>query len=71
MVVKRILIRPFERADQKASRRLILKDLSKHFGFIDETKNPDLDDIYSYYVQTNNAFIVAVYGNDTVGTGVL
>ena len=40
-----IVVRRFAPADQDAARRLILEGLGAHFGSIDESLNPDLDDI--------------------------
>jgi len=62
-----VQVRPFEPADQTATRRLILDGLGEHFGFIDETVNPDLDDIYSNYVSPGHTFLVAVSGEQIVG----
>src|SRR5438105_1557382 len=65
------LIRPFEPRDQDAARKLILEGLGEHFGFIDETLNPDLADITNHYVIPGHAFLVAYIGSDLVGTGAL
>jgi GNAT superfamily N-acetyltransferase len=65
-----ITIRPFNRADQAATRRLILAGLGDHFGAIDETLNPDLDDIATSYLDSGGAFVVAVAGDGRIiGTG--
>lgn len=64
-------IRPFRAADQQRARRLILAGLGEHFGFIDETCNPDLDDIWASYVVPGHLFVVAQCGADLVGTGAL
>jgi GNAT superfamily N-acetyltransferase len=66
-----LLIRPFERHDQKAARRLILTGLGEHWGFIDETLNPDVDDIEAHYLRTGQLFVVAEVDNEIVGTGAL
>jgi ribosomal protein S18 acetylase RimI-like enzyme len=65
-------IRPFEARDQQAARQLILNGLGGHFGFIDETLNPDLNDILRTYVEPGEIFLVAEdeEGN-IVGTGAL
>jgi ribosomal protein S18 acetylase RimI-like enzyme len=54
-----IIIRPFTPADQPAARQLILAGLGEHFGFIDETANPDLDDITAHYPACGAPFLVA------------
>jgi len=64
-----ILIRPFRPEDQAAAQGLILDGLVEHWGFLDPTKNPDLDDIASTYA--DGTFLVAWLGDDLVGTGAL
>lgn len=60
-------VRPFERDDQAAIRRLILEGLGEHFGFIDETINPDLADIHHHYIWAGDTFLVATTGDEIVG----
>lgn len=43
-------IRPFTIHDQAAARTLILNGLGEHFGLIDETFTPDLNDITASYL---------------------
>jgi GNAT superfamily N-acetyltransferase len=64
-------IRAFDPADQEAARTLILEGLGGHFGFIDETMNPDLDDIQATYVDTGACFVVAEIEGELAGTGAL
>jgi GNAT superfamily N-acetyltransferase len=64
-----IIIRPFEPRDQIAARQLILNGLGEHFGWIDETRNPDLDDIETSYIQRGHAFVVAEIDGEPIGTG--
>jgi ribosomal protein S18 acetylase RimI-like enzyme len=71
MAEHRVVVRPFVAADQEAARGLLLDGLGQHFGFIDETLNPDLDDITAHYLATNQTFLVAVVGGMLVGTGAL
>lgn len=66
-----ILIRPFTGHDQDATRALILQGLGEHFGFIDETLNPDLDDISTSYLAPGHLFLVAEQQQTLVGTGAL
>ncbi|MGH2531516.1 MAG: GNAT family N-acetyltransferase [Thermomicrobiales bacterium] len=63
--------RPFEPRDQAATRRLILAGLADHFGVIDETMNPDLDDIQRHYVDPGHLVVVAERDGDLVGVGML
>ncbi|KAA3662818.1 MAG: N-acetyltransferase [Chloroflexi bacterium] len=68
-------IRPFQSTDQVAVKHLILTGLVEHWGFLDTTLNPDLDDISTAY--RDGIFLVAVAGNPAeagnqiVGTGAL
>ncbi|MBI5302289.1 MAG: GNAT family N-acetyltransferase [Chloroflexi bacterium] len=64
-------IRPFKPSDQAPVRRLILAGLGEHFGWIDETRNPDLDDITTHYIARGNTFLVAENNGEIVGTGAL
>ncbi len=66
-----LLIRPFTEHDQTATRQLILEGLGGHFGFIDESINPDLDDINSHYLEVGSVFVVADLAGEIVGTGAL
>ena len=66
-----ITIRPFRSDDQSTVRRLILAGLGDHFGHIDETKNPDLDDITASYVDQGACVIVAESEGAIVGAGTL
>jgi hypothetical protein len=64
-------LRSFVPADQDAAYSLILEGLGGHFGFIDTSLNPDLDDIQSAYLDTGACFVVADVGGDLAGTGAL
>lgn len=69
--VPEIRIRRFVPEDQVEARTLILKGLEEHFGLIDETLNPDLDDIAGHYLDRGHAFFLALLGGELVGTGAL
>jgi len=62
-------IRPFQSADQPAAKALILAGLVEHWGWLDSTKNPDLDDIAASYA--DGFFLVVYDGERLVGTGAL
>lgn len=64
-------IRLFEARDQEAARQLILTGLGEHFGWVDETCNPDLDDILADYIEPGHVFIIAEINAELVGTGAL
>jgi GNAT superfamily N-acetyltransferase len=64
-------IRPFEPRDQPAARRLVNDGLGEHFGYVDESYNPDLDDIAARYRGRDDLFVVAELDGALVGTGAL
>jgi ribosomal protein S18 acetylase RimI-like enzyme len=64
-----ITLRCFMPEDQTAARRLILEGLGEHFGFIDESLNPDVDDISATYLAPGHLFLVVVSDTTLVGTG--
>ena len=66
-----IVYRPFEARDQDATRQLILNGLGEHYGFIDETCNPDIDNILENYIAIGATFLVAQLAEQIVGTGAL
>jgi len=63
-----ILVRPFRTADQAEARALVLAGLGEHFGFIDETLNPDLEDIDASYIRRGDEFFVADVDGRITGT---
>jgi len=67
----RLRIRPFVPADQDATRRLVLTGLGEHFGFVDQSLNPDLDDIRASYLDRGALVVVADVGDELVGAGAL
>jgi GNAT superfamily N-acetyltransferase len=67
--VDAITIRPFRLEDQGAVKALILAGLEEHWGTLDLTKNPDLNDIADSYGE--GTFLTAWNGDQLVGTGAL
>jgi GNAT superfamily N-acetyltransferase len=61
-------IRPFDHRDQLECRQTILNGLAEHFGFIDESRNPDLNDIEKSYLVAGNGFYVAECDGGIIGT---
>jgi GNAT superfamily N-acetyltransferase len=64
-------IRLFQPEDQRAARDLILSGLGEHFGYIDPSYNPDVEDIEANYVAAGHSFVVAERDGVLVGTGAL
>ncbi len=71
MALPELRIRPFTTTDQTPVRQLILTGLGDHFGYINETLNPDLEDITAHYLALGHIFVVAETGGELVGTGAL
>ncbi len=64
-------IRLFQPEDQEAARDLILSGLGEHFGYIDPSYNPDVNDIGANYVTAGHPFVVGERDGVLVGTGAL
>jgi GNAT superfamily N-acetyltransferase len=64
-----ITLHDFQPADQPAARQLILAGLAEHWGSLDPTKNPDLEDIAATYSQA--VFLVARCQDQIIATGAL
>jgi GNAT superfamily N-acetyltransferase len=62
-----IEILPFQPEYQAAVRALILDGLEEHWGVLDDSKNPDLDDIATSYQK--GVFFVANLNGAIIGTG--
>jgi GNAT superfamily N-acetyltransferase len=62
-------IRPFRSSDQEPVRALILAGLEEHWGRLDESKNPDLQDIADSYRE--GIFLVGCLDEQIVCTGAL
>jgi ribosomal protein S18 acetylase RimI-like enzyme len=62
-------IRPFRPQDQAITKQLILDGLADHWGKLDLTLNPDLNDIAASY--RGETFLVAVLDQQIVGCGAL
>jgi GNAT superfamily N-acetyltransferase len=60
---------PFRPEDQAAVKQLVLAGLAEHWGKIDPTKNPDLNDIAVTYASAD--FLVAWSDGRIVGCGAL
>jgi ribosomal protein S18 acetylase RimI-like enzyme len=64
-----IEIRPFQPQDQSATKQIILAGLAEHWGKLNPSLNPDLNNIARSYA--GQTFLVAVQGETIVGCGAL
>jgi putative acetyltransferase len=64
-----IAIRPFQPPDQEAVKQLVLAGLVEHWGWLDPTLNPDLDNIGASYQAA--LFLVACREGEIIGAGAL
>lgn len=64
-----IRIRKFRDEDQEKVKKLILDGLVEHWGCLDESKNPDLDNIAQSY--ESGIFLVADHETEIVGCGAI
>lgn len=62
-------IRAFRPEDQEPARTLILRGLAERWGNLDQSKNPDLDNIARHYA--DGVFLVTEIGGQIVATGAL
>jgi len=67
MAGKALRIVPFEPQWQDAARALVLASMEEHWGRVDPTMNPDLDDIGRHYRAGH--FLLAFRSGRLVGTG--
>ena len=64
-----VVISSFQPSDQEEVKDLILNGLAEHWGTLDLTMNPDLNDIMKTYFK--DVFLVARLEKRIVGTGAL
>ncbi len=62
-----LIIRPFQPADQPAARALVLAGLAEHWGELDLSLNPDLNDIAASF--SAGFFLTAWLDGELIGTG--
>ncbi|WP_420643450.1 GNAT family N-acetyltransferase [Candidatus Leptofilum sp.] len=62
-------IRPFHPTDQDATKKLILNGLTDHWGTLDPTLNPDLNNISRSY--QGGTFLLVIIDSEIVGCGAL
>ena len=66
-----LIVRLFSGGDQQAVRELVLAGLQDHWGTLDPTLNPDLDDIAGWYGARDGRTVVAEIDGEIVGTGTI
>lgn len=54
---------------QDQAKQLVLEGLSERFGFLDESLNPDLDNIINNYIDQGSVFLVGLHQSIVVCTG--
>ncbi len=64
-------IRPITPQETAIARARILSGMIERWGWLDETANPDLDDIWTTYCQAGHCFFVGEIQGDIVATGAL
>ena len=64
-----IIVSPFKQAYQVQAKKLVLAGLEEHWRVLDLSKNHDLDDIGTSYI--NGLFLIALRNNEIVGTGAI
>lgn len=62
---------PFSQAYQAEVKDFVLEGLAEHFGFLDTTLNPDLNDIMGHYTNQGHVFLVGLIGDEAVCCGAL
>ena len=67
--IPQIILLPFEPKDQQAVKSLVLAGMEEHWGVLDPSKNPDLEDIAAAYREA--LFLVAWHAGQVVGCGAL
>lgn len=65
------ITRPLTPADNRPVRQLILAGLGERFGQVDETLNPDCDNLYQFYVEAGQTFLVLEEDGHIIGCGAL
>ncbi|WP_246079195.1 GNAT family N-acetyltransferase [Paenibacillus piri] len=56
---------------QIQAKQLILDGLEEHFGFLDTSLNPDLNNIVDHYIKNGNVFLVGLVQGEVVCSGAL
>lgn len=56
---------------EKQAKILILEGLKEHFGWLDQGKNPDLDEIIKTYLKPGQIFLIVLSDDNLIGTGAL
>lgn len=64
-----LTIQPFSPVDQPAAKALILQGMEEHWGELDLSLNPDLNDIATNYA--DGVFLCAWLDGELVGTGAI
>lgn len=70
-ILNKIKIVSVTKETQNEAKKLILDGLAERFGYLDESLNPDLNDIVENYISKGHFFIIGLYNDKIVCTGAL
>jgi len=66
-----LIIKDVNYSSEQQARQLVLEGLKEHFGYLDPTRNPDLDHIVDHYLSKGVVFLTGFVGDELVCTGAL
>ncbi|WP_371802475.1 GNAT family N-acetyltransferase [Candidatus Lokiarchaeum ossiferum] len=66
-----IQILPVSDTTVNSAKNLVLAGLKEHWGYIDDTLNPDLYAILDHYIGKGDDFLVGIYENEIICCGAL
>ncbi|WP_158289459.1 GNAT family N-acetyltransferase [Paenibacillus flagellatus] len=69
--LSKVVIAPIRESQHLEAKRLVLEGLKEHFGFLDESLNPDLDDIAQSYADKGHVFLTGSVDDRVVCCGAL
>lgn len=70
-IMLKLHLRNFTPSDQATIRAMILAGFATRYAQIDETLNPDIDDIHAHYSAQGETFLVAEMDGQIIGCGAL
>ncbi|QEE16057.1 hypothetical protein DSAG12_01885 [Promethearchaeum syntrophicum] len=70
-ILNNLQILQIKKNHENEVRKLIFEGLSERFGFIDDSLNPDLNNIVEFYIEKGDIFIVGRYNEKIICTGAI